>query len=366
MPDTDVVIVGGGPAGSAAAIALAQRGFKIVLLEKKKLPRDKLCGEFVAPAAVRELARLELLDAVMAAGARPIDRALIYSMFGARLELPFEGIGAGLGISRVRLDGLLLARAGELGVEIIDGFRVEELRDNGSVGARGTYCREGRQAAFQARLVIDASGLHGLHRRKDRGRGRRLFAFKARVDAAEPCGAVELFSYRGGYGGMIEIEGGAKNLCFIIGEEFIRQEPRDPLAMLCRALGPRHPVTGRLAGARLLGRWLSAGPFEFGPIERSRSQLVTGDAAGLIDPFAGLGIWTALHSGRLLGEKISEEAEAGCRSMIRAALAGRYARTAMFRPLAFNPWLCHIALLVAAGNQRFARALLKMVHGRRL
>lgn len=360
MLDSDVLIIGGGPAGSAAAIALAKRGFKVILLEKRKIPRNKLCGEFVAPAAVQELDRLGALDAVRAAGARAIARARIYSMFGACLDLPFEQTGEGLGISRAKLDTLLLERAGELGVEIIDGFRVEELRGDGSVAARGTCCRTGRGAAFTARSAIDASGLHSRHKRTNSSR--RLFAFKAHIEAAGPSGTVELFSYRGGYGGLIEIESGARNLCFIIAEDLIRQAPRDPLALLLMVLGPQHPVAGRLAGARLLGRWLSGGPLEFGPIERARFGPAAGDAAGLIDPFTGQGIWMALQSGRLLGENLSAEAKENCKRRVTAALAGRYARAALIRPLAFKPRLCHLALLGASGNRRLGLALLKMFH----
>jgi len=87
--DTDVVIVGGGPGGSSSAIAFRNRGFNVTLLEKGTFPKDKVCGELIAPLGVKELERLDILDAV-AARANEIRRIILYSNKGASNEIEYN------------------------------------------------------------------------------------------------------------------------------------------------------------------------------------------------------------------------------------------------------------------------------------
>ncbi len=156
----DLVVVGGGPAGLAAAIAAAQRGLEAVVLERRSLPADKACGEGLLPAGVRALERLGVRGLLDPAGVsrlaaiRWIDGAL-----SAEARLPAPG---GLGIRRTYLSRALAARAAELGVEVRTGEDVRRHR-------RGADCVEVDAAggAVRARLLVAADGLASAIRRRE-------------------------------------------------------------------------------------------------------------------------------------------------------------------------------------------------------
>ena len=121
----DVVIRGGGIAGSAAALMLARGGFTVLLLEKHREPQHKVCGEFLSPEALPLLEASGLLPAIAAAGARPVRAAAVVGPGGAhcRFALP----RAGLALSRFRLDSLLLEAAEQAGVTVARGAMVLRL-----------------------------------------------------------------------------------------------------------------------------------------------------------------------------------------------------------------------------------------------
>ncbi|MGH2389639.1 MAG: NAD(P)/FAD-dependent oxidoreductase [Chloroflexota bacterium] len=130
----DVVVVGGGPAGSAAAILFRGRGFKVTLLEKARLPRPKPCGEALSPEATPLLARLGALDALRA-GPHGVLRGFAVYPYG---RPPFRGTYAargghtphravGLTISRLVLDTVLLDTARAAGAEVREGWAVREV-----------------------------------------------------------------------------------------------------------------------------------------------------------------------------------------------------------------------------------------------
>src|SRR4051794_12506993 len=115
MPD--VIVIGGGPAGSAAAIQLAGKGLRVRLYEKKQFPRPKLCGGFLSPESLADLEQLGVMPQVLAAGAQPVSRTVISAPSGAVAVAPLPA--PALAISRERLDAILLEQAARSGVEIL-------------------------------------------------------------------------------------------------------------------------------------------------------------------------------------------------------------------------------------------------------
>src|SRR5437763_17198300 len=101
--DYDVIIAGGGPAGSSAAINLALRGARVLLVEQKKFPRAKLCGEFISPECADPFARLGVADQMFAARPATLSETVFYSRPGKTARIPRSRFGAAtrrLGFSR--------------------------------------------------------------------------------------------------------------------------------------------------------------------------------------------------------------------------------------------------------------------------
>lgn len=334
----DVVVVGGGPAGSCAAIHLAMRGARVLLAEQKKFPREKLCGEFVSPECLGHFARLGVLKGMEAAGGREVLETVFYARSGRGVAVPscwFAGAeswrgGAALGLSRAEMDERLLERAREVGVEVREETQaVGLLRTREGVGGvrlRASGDASGNDVNAQrvrARVTIDATGrahvLARLHEREARGdaRGKRkrrsvqraaLVAFKAHLEGVRGDERTcEIYFYRGGYGGLSPVEGGRSNLCFIARARDVRACASDPARVMREVVQTNLRAARTLAGARLASEWLSVAIESFGRRELAPAAglLAVGDAASFIDPFTGSGMLMALESGELAADVIA-------------------------------------------------------------
>ncbi|HZK80908.1 MAG TPA: FAD-dependent oxidoreductase, partial [Humisphaera sp.] len=135
MPDA--TIIGAGPAGSAAAILLARRGWSITLIEQHRFPRDKVCGECLSALGVDVIARLGLLPSLEPAGAVWLHHATIHGMDGRSATTPLPH--PMLGVSRQKLDVLLLEAAIDAGASVLQPARCEAIEssaDSASIRVR--------------------------------------------------------------------------------------------------------------------------------------------------------------------------------------------------------------------------------------
>lgn len=265
-----VHIIGAGPAGSAAALAALSEGMPPEISERSRLPRHKVCGEFLACEVACALEELGAWDDFLRAGPASIRRLVLhFSRRERRWSLPQRAFG----LSRYRLDSLLFERAIALGAR---------RRPTGAVASTGepgpTVLACGRKAAAP--------------------RGRRLFGFKAHFQGPADD-AVELFFFPGGYVGVSPIEQGLTNVCGLAPEDVLRRYGFEPEPLFSApALADRlRPLTRTMS-------WLMAGPLVFtrafdGPAQPKIYP--AGDVLGFIDPFTGSGILNALLTGRLAG-----------------------------------------------------------------
>ena len=302
----DVLIVGGGPAGAAAACRLARAGCNVLLCERERQARPKVCGEFLSAGAGAELADLGV--APDALGAAPIGHVrLVHETRQARAALPF----AARGLSRERLDERLLARAADCSADVRRGLSVRRL-DRAGHSWRATLADGG---AIEAPLVLLATGKHDLRsHRRPRGAGADVIGFKMRwlladTQASELAGHVELAWFEGGYAGLQPIEHGLANLCLVITAAAFARLGRSWPQLLDHLAGTAPHFGARLHGARpAWPRPATIAGVPYGHVHRdeadSEGLYRAGDQFAVIPSFTGEGVALALRTARLAALQI--------------------------------------------------------------
>ena len=340
----DLAIVGGGPAGLATAIFAASEGLDVTVLERRRFPIDKPCGEGLMPHGVR------LLDSM-----------------GVRIEKcrPFEGIryvddwnvaearfreGHGLGVRRVELSKALLARARELGVEVREETRVEKVipfRDGVTVSTAG--------GSLDAKWVVVADGLGSLVPAARPGRVRRYGA-RTHYRLAPWSSFVEVHWAQGAEAYVTPVSDDEVGVAFLWREH----------APSWDVMLSRFPhLARRLEGAEALSSMQGAGPFSRRPRRLTAGRLaLVGDASGYVDAITGEGVAIAFECARALARALKEGGLASYESAHRRVM-GRYRRlTEVVLALAAHPRLRRGVVSALSGHAMLFERLLDLAQAK--
>ncbi|HEX3097034.1 MAG TPA: FAD-dependent oxidoreductase [Usitatibacter sp.] len=315
----DAIVIGGGPAGATAALALARRGWSVALLEKSRFPRPKVCGEYVSPSGWSALRALEAARGMEALAGPPVRRVGLFALEHAiEVPMPSPSPGApwGRALGRESLDTMLVEEAARAGVQVLQPCAALALRRVGRWQAVAAEDDEGPRELY-APIVVAAHGSWEPGRlptqlaRPARSPG-DLLGFKARFRGGRLAdGLMPLVLFPGGYGGLVESDDGCVSFSCCIRRDALfrvraarRGTPAGD-AVLAHASASARALREALAGARREGPWLATGPIRPGIRKQPGAGLFrVGNAAGEAHPLVAEGIGMAIQSGWLLAETV--------------------------------------------------------------
>jgi geranylgeranyl reductase family protein len=276
----DAIVVGAGPAGTVCAATLARAGRSVLLLDRARFPRDKVCGDCLNPSVWPLLDRLELRSRARALP-HAVARMVSYRGIGlAPVAFPIPGEGE-IVVRRRDFDHLLVARARELGVEFREASPVIEI-------SQGWTVTTGDGARFRAPLLFGADGRNSSVARLA-GRLAPLRRGRIAIQCHCPRPAwhddeIRMLFYRGGYGGTAPIGDDALNVCLVADAS---------------RLDAVRASAERDFGIRPAWKSIT-------PLQRARARpaakdglFLVGDALQVVEPFTGEGIFYAMRSGEL-------------------------------------------------------------------
>jgi flavin-dependent dehydrogenase len=335
----DVVVVGGGPAGSATACFLAQRGHDVLLLDAARFPRDKVCGESVSPGAWPLLDAMGAAERVLALHPHPVRGMQLVAPDGT----PFRGryraeARPGFALRRLRLDAALLDVARHAGAEIREGVRVTGLlREGGAVA--GVLADEGGEPrSIRSRVTVGADGrrsvvARGLGLLRENPRMRR-FAVRGHWEGMEALSEFgEMHGGGRGYCGVAPLSPTLANVTFVLDRADLAPAAGGLEGFYRAWLGRSWPrLAERLHGARLLEPPRAIGPLALDcDAVAVPGAVLVGDAAGFYDPFTGEGITLALRTADLAAREIDRALARPGTSPVPRLVAYEGARTAATR-----------------------------------
>lgn len=322
----DVIIVGGGPAGSAAAIYCSRFGLKSLLLEKAGFPRDKICGDALSGKSMTILRELGLLEQACKLPAEQIDSITFGSPDHTEVNIPFsgekrQGIPLGLTVRREVFDHFLFHEAKKVSHKVQENFTVTDLLFEGKQvkGVTGTDGVTGARHSYQANIVLGADGYNSVVARKTKLYGHEpehwvvaLRQYFRNVKGLN--GQIELHyidEVRPGYFWIFPVDDNRANIGIGMLHKSLKERKLDlkkALQMAIQSPAFRERFNDAQALEEPAGWNLPVGSKH--RLNYGEGFLLLGDAAGLIDPFSGEGIGNALYSGRQAAKTAKEALDA--------------------------------------------------------
>ena len=297
----DVMIVGGGPAGSSAGIALAQRGYSVALVEKQESIKDKICGEFFSPECIAYLNELGVTPDFYSNYPTEINTVTV-TLNGSQVSRMLNHTAYGL--SRIRFDAMLLEAARENGVTVLRGYEATGVDDhNGKVKLFVSDKYTGERYVYKPALIVAATGAKSgteslfADQRMISANAHNV-AFKFHADIPDLRNTVELYFTPFGYLGIGTIENDRVNICGLIDVKTVREQNGNIDDVLLEMSTYNEHLGNRLEVIDNETEYISCSNLMFDMRNPKFDNVICiGDTAGSIHPYCGDGIAMALRSG---------------------------------------------------------------------
>ncbi|KPJ55614.1 hypothetical protein AMJ49_06750 [Parcubacteria bacterium DG_74_2] len=315
----DIIIVGAGPAGTSTATFLAKKGYNILLLEKEKFPRDKVCGDAIGPTSLRRLKEIGICN-IEKENFKSCSSVCFFSPSNTKVKakLPLvEGLDDfGLIIQRKKIDYILADHAIKFGVKLIEQFEVKQplIENNKVIGVKGIY--KGKQEIIKSKIVVAADGTHSTIARKLAEKGRKhkskysAIAVRTYFENVEELGNyLEIYyekSILPAYGWIFPISNTSANVGVAIHYRHYKKQNKTITQLFYDFINNNKYAKRKLKNAKMIHS-LKGWPVSYDshPSKKYHSGVIfVGDAASLVDPLSGEGISNALLSGKLAAKAI--------------------------------------------------------------
>lgn len=288
----DIVIIGGGLAGTSLAILCARDGLSVALLEKDEYPRQKVCGEYISRESYDFLQQLGL--PISELNLPHIDTFRLTSLYG--LQGTCRLTKGGIGISRYMLDGFLAEKAREAGAEVLTKHKVAHVHVNNDhyevaikskepITARLVVGAFGRQSGLQPSLATPVNNFIGV---------------KYHVADGPPDDTIEIHHFRGGYCGISKVEDEKYCMCYLVKASVFTSVEGDIHAFEDKIMAQNPYLADHLQHKRLTPPITTSGLVFKANTDSRLPYPVTGDAAGFIPPITGNGMSLAFRSAKRL------------------------------------------------------------------
>ena len=320
VPETrcDVLVIGGGPAGSTAAALLAEYGHDVVLLEKARHPRFHI-GESLLPANLPLLERLGVADKVRAIGMEKWGAEFVSPWDGRQQEFQFANAWdksqpLAYQVRRSQFDEILLRRAAQLGARVVEECRVRDVdfvADGAQVHAE---FGDGRRDTFSATTVIDASGRDtllgnrlGAKRRSKKHNSAAMYAHfsGAQRNTGKRAGNITIYWFDYGWFWLIPLADGATSVGAVVWPNYLKTRNGPVQDFFLATIALCAPLAERLRAASLSSQVEATGNYSY-ECERShgRNYFLIGDAFTFIDPVFSSGVMLAMNGAKAAAEAI--------------------------------------------------------------
>jgi 2-polyprenyl-6-methoxyphenol hydroxylase-like FAD-dependent oxidoreductase len=309
-----VIIVGAGPAGSSCATILAHDGVRVLLVEKAKFPREKICGDCINPKSWMFFDLLGVADTLRGRRLNVIDSIRVTNSSGTAVigRLSFRQERPFFSISRSELDMLLFQRACQAGAEGLEGVHVTDIRWDGHWHFE-TQAVDGRPASnFTARYLVGADGRNSFvarklaemervpvvsQRRKRTGTHRVGVQWRTHYQPQIGKG-VEMYLFKTGYGGIVNVDDERATVAMVTTPQLARVAPIDLHCFVQSTLFENAAARTRFDILRPVGRVSTACPINpTAHHHEHHAAFLAGDAHQTVEPFTGEGVFFALQDG---------------------------------------------------------------------